>query len=561
MEADNTKASPPSKLDRRAFLKILASGTLSGFLPPGLASIALNKVAWPELDPEMLPASIREILRLVPETVTQEDGYLVLKTKGQDEVEQVPLLPTNWNQENGHPYNQLTSNLPWGIVLHWFGDTYGQQQSLDFYLRGFNGMRQIAEYYTSTSAHFLVGEQAPGGSLGDQPLGIVQTQKPAPDGTPYHAAHIRSLDHNAYEEGRHYFISALNILSTKYPGVRPLLLDFYAQPGVLAHMQTIAIETTGCHFDTPGNYPGAQKVANLLSVVQAIMKRYTIPAHNLMGHFEIQLSKPDPGKKFLAYIKYLIGLKALIDPDEELKMLVFGPFLQSNDHPRNGVLAYFRYLRDYLLLTTSPRQIYEWDSWSKYLWVYDLLQGGTNPQNGVTQFYTPLRKPFWQPGFSYLQPDNHEGLDLYPDLNGSRDSSLAGGVHLFADGVCIHLGKCSGLHDGQQAVFRHRLKDGVEIISSYGHLEEVANLEIGGRYLGGQIIARINTTQKTPQGFLHFSVAYGPSWEVHLHKEATIPLNVGPTWIRNFFMDPNPILAAAGCNPGDLLRNSHLQAI
>jgi len=490
----------------------------------------------------MLPHSIQEILNSAPNAVIRSNGNLAFMSKANTQLEDALLRPTKWNLENNQPYNKLKSNLPWGIVLHWYGDRYPHQESIDFYLRGFDGMRQIGEFYTSTSAHFLVGDYEPTVGLDGDSLGIVQIQKPALDGVPYQAAHLRSLDHNAHDEGKHYFTLALNKLSASYPGVRSILQDFYAQPGVLAHMQTIAIEVTGFDFENPDHYPEPQKIANTLSLVWALMLRYRIPANNILGHLEIQLSKPDPGKKFLAMIKYLIGLKALVESNEIMRMLVFGQFIQSAGNPKGAVLAYFRYLREYLELTASPRQIFEWDAWSKFLESYDLVQEKDPKYSNLGPFFLPLQEPLWQPGYSYLVPDNHEGIDIYPNPITATGMDIDLGVHLLANGDCIHVGKSIGLHNGKLAVFRHRLEDGSEVISSYGHLDELSNIKVGGNYAGGQVIGKIQTANETSPGYLHFSLAYGPSWDVYLNRSANIPLNAGPTWIRQYFLNPTTFL-------------------
>jgi hypothetical protein len=558
MKKRGSKLPGRQQLDRRSFLKVLATGTFSSLLPPGLSSLQHETESWPTTPRTSLPGPIQAILKLVPKTQLGENGLLSVTPQNGGSPAQVPLAPTNWNIENSHSYNRLLPGQPWGIVLHWFGDRNGRQGDLDFYLRGFNGVRQIGEYMTSTSAHFLVGDHPPLG-VETNTLGIAQLQEPAPDGTPYQAAHIRTLDFGAYTEGRHYFVMALHQLSQAYPGVRTLLQDFYAVPGVPAHMRTLAVEITGFDFDTPIHYPGPQKIANVLSVVRACMQRYQIPALNLMGHFELQLSKPDPGKKFLALIKFLIGILALVELEQDFKALVFGPFLPATGSREAAVEAYFRYLRDYLNLTTSPRQIYEWDAWSKFLVTYDILTNGRAKPNGCHTFFAPLDPPTWRQGYTFLNPENHDGIDIYPGPQTTRGNDQERQVHLLATGTCIHLGISTGMHDGFLAVFRHRQADGSEIITAYGHLDEFTDLQIGHEYPGGWVIGSINTPKSAPRGYLHFSVAYGPAWETNLHLNPNTPLNAGPTWIRKHFMDPTGFLPSTTPPGGKGLKNAHIQ--
>jgi hypothetical protein len=493
---------------------------------------------------EQLPEFIQEIMRLVPDTAIGRDGVLQFVNGASGTNRNVRSKRTDWNLENTQPYDLLRSDKPWGIVLHWFGDKYAEQQNLDYYLRGFNGKRWFDEFYTSTSAHFLVGENPPTHNRLASTVGIVQTQKPGPEGTPYQAAHIRYLDHEVYESGNHYLVSALDQLYYEDRGVRTLLQDFYTQPGVLAHLQTIAIEITGYDFDNPVNYPGPQKIANVISVVWAIMKRYRIKAIDIMGHFELQLGKPDPGKKLLALIKFLIGIKALIEDDDEMKTLVFSPF-EAAGSPQEQTLAYFSFIRNYLLLTTSPKQIYEWDAWSKYLVTIDVLKGdGINPR--IAKGFTfPLAKPYWTPGNRFLEPSNHEGVDLYPNHREVYIHGLEQNVYLIANGVCIYLGESGEIHDGLLAIFKHRQVDGSEIISYYGHLRKFRNLEVGFEYRAGWAIGTISTPQEPPYGYLHFSIAYGPSWEGYLQHHPKIPIHVDPVWVDRYFIDPMDFLTKA----------------
>jgi hypothetical protein len=99
--------------------------------------------------------------------------------------------------------------------------------------------------------------------------------------------------------------------------------------------------------------------------------------------------------------------------------------------------------------------------------------------------------------------------------------------------------------------------DGSEVITSYGHLETLPNIRIGEKCIGGQVVGQISIPKNPPQGFLHFSLAYGPSWEIYLRKNPNIPLNVGPTWIKNYFINPASFFSKKSLVPGDGLKNSH----
>lgn len=550
MTSSKSKQGKASELNRRDFLKLMASSTISSLISPRLQLNQPLNPEWPLLRIEQLPNSIQKILRLVPNTIVRPDGYLAIASRKNGEFNNVRLERTNWNIKNSNPWNELKTDFPWGIVLHWFGDRYSEQRKIDFYLRGFNGIRQVDDYLISTSAHFLVGEYPATSDLKQDSLGILQTQKPGPGGIPYEAAHIRYLDYNAYREGRHYFLLALNELNKKYPEKRSILQDFFNQHGVYPHKRTIGIEIAGYDFDNPENYPEPQKIANVLSVTWALMKRYRIPVNNIIGHHEIQLSKSDPGKKFLALIKYLIGVKALIEPDDNMKLLVFGQSLESYESPKHAVQAYFGYLRDYMMLIATPRQVSEWDAWTKFFMVSDIIQLGYHEFSGIDTYYLPVIEPSWQPGYRFIVPENHEGTDIYPDLRENTRYNHTQDIRLMGTGTCMFLGKSDGLHDGKLAVFRHRQADGSEIISSYGHLRSLTNIKVGEIYPGGQVIGHIATPKNPPHGFLHFSIAFGPTWDIYLQKNANIPLNVGPTWIRNYFINPSHYFVDKSFGPG-----------
>jgi hypothetical protein len=73
----------------------------------------------------------------------------------------IPLDQTLWNQEHRNSWNRLESNLHWAMVLHWYGDDNGFDRTIEGYLRGFDELRQVANYITRTSSHFLVGADYP----------------------------------------------------------------------------------------------------------------------------------------------------------------------------------------------------------------------------------------------------------------------------------------------------------------------------------------------------------------------------------------------------------------
>ncbi len=175
------------KISRREFLKLLGvnlAGVALGSFPGELTSEAF---LWPSLKLDQLPRSVQNILIRVPKTTVSEDGYLHLLNFNNRRLGKIPLAQTEWNLERSKSVDELFSEVPWGIVLHWYGDSDYFDRSVKGYLRGFNAVRSVGDYETQTSAHFLVGEGTPSLSLTreDNFRGIIQTQAPSPNGVPY----------------------------------------------------------------------------------------------------------------------------------------------------------------------------------------------------------------------------------------------------------------------------------------------------------------------------------------------------------------------------------------
>jgi hypothetical protein len=177
-------------ITRRAFLKLAAANLLAlGLLNRQVTS---GRSAWssaelPRLELNDFSTRVVNILSKVPKTEVDKKGYLVLLAPEGQTSGCVPQAQTQWNKENSSPSDRLFRQLPWGIVLHWYGDKENFDRSIKGYLRGFDGLRKVDGYMTRTSAHFLVGAQMPGREL-DQvkdEIGIVQMQVPDKDGIPF----------------------------------------------------------------------------------------------------------------------------------------------------------------------------------------------------------------------------------------------------------------------------------------------------------------------------------------------------------------------------------------
>jgi hypothetical protein len=113
----------------------------------------------------------------------------------------------------------LYGHIPWGIVLHWYGDKENFDKTIKGYIRGFDSLRKVATYITRTSAHFLVGPERLEQATINQSTGIsvLQTQMPDKDGTPFVASHLMYLDYLAHQENA----SILLVRSITWEGQSP----------------------------------------------------------------------------------------------------------------------------------------------------------------------------------------------------------------------------------------------------------------------------------------------------------------------------------------------------
>jgi hypothetical protein len=264
----------------------------------------------------------------------------------------------------------------------------------------------------------------------------------------------------------------------------------------------------GYHFDHPGHLPSEQQIANVVAVVWALMKRYSIPATSILGHNELNQGKADPGKRFLALIRHLIGVKALIENDERMRRLVFG-----------------------------QKQVYEWEALSKYWFVVDRAASQRSSLRVAKAFCPPMgESSIWSPKNAFLSPEDHEGVDLYLKPAQSESNGGPGGVvRLVADGVCIFSGETHHCAQGKTLMFRHRQMDGAEVISVYSHLSRTGSIRVGDSC---QISEQIGTLESHADGFLHFALAYGATWATDLSQRPDPPLNAKQNWILRRYLQP-----------------------
>jgi hypothetical protein len=218
--------------------------------------------------------------------------------------------------------------------------------------------------------------------------------------------------------------------------------------------------------------------------------------------------------------------------------------LGDEGDPGQAVRKYFKFVRDYLAQTAVPSDIFEWEARCNY-W---LCQGFLAPFAGTTTLATtncpPLAGTMLSHGRIFLNPQNHEGVDLYQDGYNSRAKTSAGqAVQLVAPGTCLYVGEAGHACHGEMAIFQHILPTGSRLLSVYGHLGQLGDLAVGRNY---PLAYRVGETPgNIPQDwrYMHFAMAYGDTWELYLSKHATLPVKIDPKWIQERYFAPLEYLA------------------
>lgn len=236
-------------------------------------------------------------------------------------------------------------------------------------------------------------------------------------------------------------------------------------------------------------------------------------------------------------IRYLIGIKALLDNDPLMNKLVFGSFLDDGGDAEKSVQKYFKFVYDYLLMVSKPNHVYEWEGLSGYWFLRDLVEGQPSPTLG-RRFLSPIASKYSSPGRSFTLPENHEGIDLYKDESTISKAHPEDQALLVTHGQCLYIGEFKGYNGGKVAIFRHRQLSGSQVLSVYGHLEKVYDLSIGVEYPIHYPIGEIMNDHSHTEPFLHFAMAYGGTWDTDLKDRPSIPLNVGASWIKARYMNP-----------------------
>lgn len=543
LSANSVEDKKTDKIGRRDFIKL--TGLVAGGL--ALPKTPDLKPDWPSFNKEALPEKISSLLEAVPFTSLGQDGYLHFKNET-GRAENVPTTQTQFNIENSRNVDRLRTDAPWAIVLHWTGGTFKTPK--EFVDLAFNPMRRIGGMgeLTGTSAHFLVGKaELKTGQTIEDPLSIAQIQKPDTDGVPFRAAHLAAIDWDTYHQNgrRWYPVNAMYHFGYYfYPGFHSTLQDIYDGIHISPDKRSLGIEIAGKFFDEEGTRPTEQETANVISTAWALMKAYNIGPWNVIGHYEIEPGKGDPGKVYLAEVRFYLGLKALTEEGDDSKQLVFGMFLEGSNS-QEASKNYFESVRNYLVLTATPLEVASFEERTRY---WDIMDSLFPPEQKVpvaTSFRRPISGTDIGTGFSFLQTRDDGGYHTGKDYNTVDDAGKP--VFLIGDSVCIYSGFL-GTGFGNTAIFRFRTKDGAEYITRYLHLENLPNTKEGEIYKKGFVVGNVGRSGGWPVNTEHLHLDIAPVATYQKGAGLELKLNYWPKpgtkeWVvKSSYIDPEVFL-------------------
>jgi hypothetical protein len=364
------------ELHRRDFLKISTLLGASLIIPRRLDYIFNNNESWPGLDIKDLSPFYRDVLLRTPDLDFSASGIMQMRAEenGVHVMRDIPVDQTMFNKKfldlaTRYPGWRFVADQPIGLAWHWFGD--GPEFAARWYPNG--TAREYVEggLCGDNSVQFVVGDGVlePGQKALDKKLSIVQAEFPDYQGNWIISAHIVQVDRSLLTTHQQHFCRAYQTLLEEYgfpDCLTGTIIQRLYQPGFndKPNKQLVGIEIQGCLYDDPVTFPSPQKLANVLAVSLAIIKRNRIssPAYNAYGHEELDILKADPGKNFILGMKTLIGISALVSGDEALKDLVFGPFtLGGKTTKKHAIANYFSFIKNYFSITSTPQSyIYYW---------------------------------------------------------------------------------------------------------------------------------------------------------------------------------------------------------
>lgn len=345
---------------------------------PIITPISTQQNPSPKLLISDLPPWVQEIWKLTPQLSLNEitgrvsvTGIPCASIQDKDKCEnQLLLLQTYINKVDLKPltdgrYPFISTKLPSGLVLHWFGNIPEWENK---YAKN----KWASEYVTNglgsaTSVAFLVGDQAYSPSNGlDSKVSIVQAELPSSSGLWPHTAHaiyknIRTKIENPGDEINMYLVLE-NELTNKYklPQMIYKADEYYkyrnAGPfqtltvevnsdGMAINKNLLGIEVLGYNFYKEGFYPSIQTRANVLGLMIMLGKKYGWSGLSILGHYQVDLERGDPGAEFMYEMKILYGLAPLLLQDQQFAHSVYKPFLNADVANKSIQYSYSQYFR------------------------------------------------------------------------------------------------------------------------------------------------------------------------------------------------------------------------
>lgn len=515
-----------NKLSRRGFLKI------SGVAVGGLLSLDNKKLLdnfknsenkWPELILESLPEemkSFKSIYQQIPQTEIRDNGWLTYSHSS--ETAHILDTETNRNQIN----DEILTNVG-GLPIE---TLVILQKSSNKYIQNYD-----------TTSHFLVEDKR-----------ITQTKFPSENGKPQMARGIKYSDPKV----KNRFANALRDLTWKkdyintfYP---PLLKMFKHEPDIATFRRAMVVKIKG-EIGDKIEEPSEKLMANLLSVLRSL-KKYDLSAWNIVDNREIYGNKRAPekdvGVKTTAEIRHYLGLLALIDGTQEEKELVFGEFKRPGEDNFEAAKRYFKANRDYLKKVLTGKEFQDWDVKTKYWFFMDWLEGN-KPMPIADNFIEPIDNDSGG-GYNYLDKVENlftgekAGYHTGHDYNiGSGNGDEGELFRCIGNGRVVYTGKTTnGM--GNTIIVRHRLPDGSEVYSRYGHTKDIF-VKIGDDVEIGQNIGTIGRTgyEDSPNFYahLHLDIAYSKTYEERMANRPEYYDNDSELWIKRQFIDPHLFLS------------------
>lgn len=349
-----------NKLDsisRSDFLKLTGYGLMGMFLPEnrlGLRDPNIDR-SKPEIKLELndLPQWVQEIWSYKPQLRIGESGRLELDS---NKPLPVPLIQSYINRVNIKHAETISDAFlfkddPEGFTLHYVDETAEQAALMAPHGTAEESARYIGVNVRSKSVAFLIGNKpcAVDDTLRD-PLAILQME------LPYKGRWAESANalYKTYKadggELNNPYLQIQNMLTEKYglPKREPRDGDYFRHRNAtllqsmsaaassdigIPNKKTLGIEVIGGKFHLAERYPTPAKIANTLAVLLGTGEKYGISGLNILGHYELDSKRGDPGAEFLYQMRLLYGLGCLIGDNPRAREATFSPFIGATNSP------------------------------------------------------------------------------------------------------------------------------------------------------------------------------------------------------------------------------------